>query len=1029
MSGNSVEKRKIRFYPILAALIGALAITLLAHGAIANAVSHGARAQQQEPTGSAAATRVLESSAQGLTFVLELPALEIGENASLTVPGLQQSSLEPGAPALPGFTTFIALPPGARASVAVSSSEPAVQQTVGRIAPAPQSAPIAAPSAGDENLDLLAAQSLPTRSEASPHIYESDQLYPGELYSLSEPVYYRDLRLVRLELYPIQYNPVQGVVASHRRLEVTVSFSAINSANGRPVAGGDAALEAIAPMVLNFEQGRQWRSLPDDFTAPQANFPINRDTFRIAVDQDGIYELTYQALAAAGMDVENVDPNTIEMMYRGQAVAYQLVNDNGDSNFDAQEKIRFYGWAFDGSRLERQFLTENVYWLWAGGSPTRIADVGGASGDPLAESFRESITREPDIAFTHVWTDQWDDAPNEPDAWIWERVAVVETAPDWPRIERVHEITLPAPLDSGSPAKVTVELLSREARNDHDVFIYMNGDESLTARRQWTGARSVNVELVVPAGELLEGVNEVHIVYQTPVTAATSSGAQALYYMNRITVDYDRRFETGEQQLIFDGAGGPSRYQIAGFANGSQANVLVWELSDRLQPRAIRPGDITVSGSGPYSYAFGSNAAGAQFIATHTANTRQPLSIEKYVGPDLDPAQGASWLVISHANFMAQAQTLAAHRRQPIFGGYSTHIVDVHHIINQYGYGLPIPDAIRRYLQHALAEWPVAPQHLLLMGDGHINPRQIPCNEGNTQCSHWSTEPETNYVLTDIVFGDRYVGINASDYSYSLLVGDDLIPDITVGRLPVQSPTEARNIINKIIHFETVRLEEGAWQKGVLFIADDDDSAGQFCNENQVVADQLPADYVATNICLPSNAPEDIEQTRIEIYEAVNNPPDNGATFLNYRGHGAVRAWAGNLINLDAPGTPWKPFTNNEPLIILSMDCLDGYFAQPGVEALSEVFMAEPDYGSAAHWSSTGFGTDSEHRVLHRSFYDGVFDHHLSRIGDAINYAKLQYVMESRHPSQLYSFVLQGDPAMRMVTELTHQLYLPALNG
>src|SRR5690606_38630727 len=140
------------------------------------------------------------------------------------------------------------------------------------------------------------------------------------------------------------------------------------------------------------------------------------------------------------------------------------------------------------------------------------------------------------------------------------------------------------------------------------------------------------------------------------------------------------------------------------------------------------------------------------------------LSINKYVGPDLDPAQGASWLAITHVNFINQAQTLAAHRGRWLHGGHSTHIVDIRHVINQYGYGLPLPAAIQSYLRHALATWPVAPEHLLLFGDGHINPRQIPCNPGNTQCSHWTSE--TNFVLTDIVFTDQFVGLNASDYGF-----------------------------------------------------------------------------------------------------------------------------------------------------------------------------------------------------------------------------------------------------------------------
>ncbi len=1014
MIKQSKKRLPTRFLPLLTLLLAIAAVWGLTRD-----FSLAAAALAQ-PHGDAGVARVLQSSPQELRFVLNTPAPHVDSRGSVSIEGLQAAIAEAGAPALPLFTTLLALPPEAMAEVEVSSNLPVISTAVSRVEA------VARPAlfTPQDTLQAVAGAGAPTSAVPSQEIYSRDALYPAVRYKLSEPMYYRDLRLVRLELYPLQYNPVGGVLHHAPQLEVVVRFTGTGELTGPPLAGDDgAALQAIAPMVLNFEQGQAWRGLPLPTPEAPVAVPANRETFKIAVNEDGIYELTYQDLAAAGMDVEAVNPNTFEMMYRGQPVAYQFVG-NGNALFEPHEKLRFYGWQFDGSRLERQFLTENVFWLWADGAPSRLASISGSPAQPAASSFRESITREPDIAFTHVWTADWESSPNEPDAWVWERVQKQPIAADWPVLERVHEITLPVPAQPGANAMITVEILSREARSDHDVAIYLNGDDTNLGDLQWTGSRSVNVTLEAPAGLLNDGVNHVHVVYRTPVTNTASPplSTPALYYMNRVTVEYDRRFVASGEQLQFYDADGNSSYQVGGFAHG---DALVWEISDRLAPKSLS--SVAVSASAPYTFTFGAGSGSASFIATHANNVRLPLSISRYVGPNLDPPQGASWLVVSHANFMAQAQALAAHRAQPAYGGYRTHIVDVHHVINQYGYGLPLPGAIRSYLQHAFAEWPVAPRHLLLMGDGHINPRHLPCNPGNTQCSHW--KPEPNFVLTDIVYTDKYVGLNASDYSYSLIVGDDLLPDLTVGRLPVQSPSEAQNQVKKIIHFESVRrVELGRWQKNVLFLADNTDTAGNFCMANGRVADGLPSDYSAEQICLTDNSPQAIAAMRTLIDQAVNNPPDGGATFLNYRGHGAVRAWAGNLINLDDPIDNWTPWLNNEPLIILSMDCLDGHFAQPGVEALSEVFMSEQTYGSVAHWSSTGFGTDPEHDILHRSFYEGLFTHELWEIGQTINFAKLDYHMRGNHPSQLYSFVLQGDPAMKSVL-LPYRLLLPALNG
>ena len=85
--------------------------------------------------------------------------------------------------------------------------------------------------------------------------------------------------------------------------------------------------------------------------------------------------------------------------------------------------------------------------------------------------------------------------------------------------------------------------------------------------------------------------------------------------------------------------------------------------------------------------------------------------------------------------------------------------------------------------------------------------------------------------------------------------------------------------------------------------------------------------------------------------------------------------------------------------------------------ALSETFLETQDVATAAHWSSTGLGLNGEHTFLHQGFYDGLIVEKHQRIGDAIVYAKTSYVnANAGHISEIYSFTLQGDPALRMPT-------------
>ena len=140
-------------------------------------------------------------------------------------------------------------------------------------------------------------------------------------------------------------------------------------------------------------------------------------------------------------------------------------------------------------------------------------------------------------------------------------------------------------------------------------------------------------------------------------------------------------------------------------------------------------------------YSFGSNhAAGAKFIATTTANTLSPVNITEYIPVSLEPSgSGADWIAISHADFIAQANRLADHRANASYGGLTTQVVDYEDVVNQYGYGLPLPAAIRDYLAYALGNWSPAPGYVTLFGSATYNPRNLDCT--HSTCPRLAPQP------------------------------------------------------------------------------------------------------------------------------------------------------------------------------------------------------------------------------------------------------------------------------------------------
>jgi uncharacterized repeat protein (TIGR01451 family) len=936
----------------------------------------------------------LTTTADSLSFILDTAAIQDGEAGKVDIAALNSRINQPGSPDLPYYTTFIALPPGASAELIVEPGETAAYQDWSITAvPDPQSA--AAVEEDDPNFAAVNDSSLTTVPD--PAVYQKNAEFPESLYELSEPMYIRDSRLVTLKLYPFQYNPVSRQLTQHRQLQVTVNFVGGEGVEERPLQGRSPFSEALDSLVLNAEQAQAWRGLPDNISGGGTMLPVGSDVYKIQVNQDGIHEVTYADLQAAGMNVNSVNPNTFQMLYRGQPVAYEFIGD-GDNQFEAGEKVRFYGWAFNGPRLEKQFINDNVFWLWANGTPATVSSVASQNGFPVAPTFLSSITTEPEFVWHASWTDQWDTFPNEPDAWYWGQITKGSAAP----ITVTLPISLSNPAPGGPNAEITAEFTSKLSpviggnQINHEMTLKVNGHPN-AGYGAWLGKKNVNVTTDIPMSSVISGSNSFELGMHT---AAAVGGSQSVY-LNRITVDYTRLFIATDDQLIFsDEVGGSREFNIDGYSENNTANIIVWDITDPTQPQKVT--GVAATGGGPsYTYEFGTNhPAGASFIATTTGNALSPAQLSRYDVPDLEPpGNGADWVAIAYKDFITETQVLADHRENPLYGGFDAHVVDIEDVVNQYGYGLPIPAAVQDYLLHGLATWQLPPAYLLLVGDATIDPHEVTWNA-------------PQYVMADLAFVDRYQGQIPSDHAFSLLVGTDILPDLAVGRIPAKTAADTAAVVDKIIIYDQNQVSPSAWMNNLVFLGDNTDEAGNFCLENQDVMAHIPDFFNKHLLCLPDNpTTNDADDLRAQLFNHTNV---TGTLILNYRGHGSITTWASNPIILNP--THLNSWNNpTKPVASLTGDCLDGFFAHPAQEGLGETFLRAEDKGTVVHWSSSGLGLSSEHSVLVEGLYDAVFLEGLTALGDAANFAKIHFNMVGGHQSLLYSFVLEGDPAMHLM--------------
>ncbi len=133
-------------------------------------------------------------------------------------------------------------------------------------------------------------------------------------------------------------------------------------------------------------------------------------------------------------------------------------------------------------------------------------------------------------------------------------------------------------------------------------------------------------------------------------------------------------------------------------------------------------------------------------------------------GPPQRPEDG-SYLIITHDNFASAVEPFAEWKTRK---GWRTVVKTTSEI------GGSDSATIRAYIADAYNNWPYPPDYVLLVGDA----------PGYLQCYHKS--------------GNTH----ASDLPYSTHEGGDILADLMVGRVCVQTLTEARAAMNKLYRYE-----------------------------------------------------------------------------------------------------------------------------------------------------------------------------------------------------------------------------------
>jgi Peptidase family C25 len=499
---------------------------------------------------------------------------------------------------------------------------------------------------------------------------------------------------------------------------------------------------------------------------------------------------------------------------------------------------------------------------------------------------------------------------------------------------------------------------------DHHVRLLVNGfpvgDDS------WDGRAARSLEADLPPGVLHEGDN-VLAVENVGDTAASNS----MVLLDRFSLRYPR--------LLLSEAGSfEAGFTLTGTAEvaGLGPPALLVDLTDPV------PRWLTGAEGSPIGLAFRVEP-GHRCLAIRT-----PLApeVRKPLASDLrDEANRADYLAIGPRELLDAAQGLLQARRDQ---GLATRAVAIEEVFQEFGYGEATPQAVKDFIAYAYHHWQApSPRYVLLLGDATYDPKDYLKTGAKNQVPPFTLK--TTYLWT------------ASDPAYAAVNGDDLLPDLALGRLPARSVAEATTLVDKILAWES----SGQSLDGrAVLVADDPDIAGDF----EADADQIAATELAGRAVGKIYYSQLLGGTRPAIVSAF----DRGASLLSYLGHGGINLWATeNLFNnLDVASLAPQP----EQPLLMTMNCLNGYFHFPSLNSLSEEIVKAEGRGAVAAFSPSGLSLDGPAHLYHRALLRQIASGTHDRLGDALLAAQQDYASTGALPELLDLYLLLGDPALKL---------------
>lgn len=819
--------------------------------------------------------------------------------------------------------------------------------------------------------------------------------------------WYRKQPQALVTMYPFRRNPATG------QLEKLLSFR-LDLVETR---GGGGGSPKAYPLNSRLAQG---------------------DWFRFTLVRDGVYRLSYELLRDMGVDVDglpsdeiNIYGNHFGMLPFENAVPRPTdllpnaieVFDGGDGVFGPGDHILFYAsgaqrWDLVGQQFvhtKNVFTDSASYFIGIGIEPPyRIQNVAVANESPTATvtTFNDRQFIERDLV----------NLIKSGRTFYGESFDQVTT----------YNFSFDTPfLVPEEPAVLTVNAVARTVGTSNSSSFNVVSGSALNSSFTILGLGSGYTQPAARAAEQTYSFNSSGSAIPVTLIFNKADPITSVAWLNFIRLNCRRQLRLlGDQQSFRDlNSVGPGA--ISEFVLEQSQNVFrVWEITD---PTNVGNVPLTVDGNNR-SFRLRTDSL-RQFIAFRNGGFLTPTPIGRVQNQDLHAtALPTDLVIVAPPPFLGQANRLA---QQRINDGLSVAVVTVQQVFNEFSSGARDATAIKRYMRmlydKAGSDETLMPRYLLLFGDGSYN--NLVLNEVN---QNWIPTYQTANALSPTV------SYTSDDYFGLLDVGEGEAPgdlvDIGIGRLPVSSVQQAREVVDKILGYDRLKLlgasgdvcsetgEGGAadWRTRVLFTSDDQTGDNFEGHVHMWQSDSLAKRVELRHPCFNTN------KVYLDAYQQIVTPggqryPEanaeikdrvqKGCLLVNYVGHGGEVGWAHERILDIATILGW---TNSDRLpLFMTATCEFSRWDDPARTSAGEFVLLNPVGGGIGLMTTSRLAFSDQNYQLGRRFYDHVFQEtslegRPQTFGDIYKATKRSITAAQPNSVNHRNFSLLGDPSQRL---------------